>query len=103
MNQLRSGDLLEGIEITDAATEGKAIARYNNLVIFVEGGVPGDVADVLVTRNKKNFAEARIVKMQKASEHRITPVCEPTELSSRGVRPNSPVMRISVRLSSPRW
>lgn len=76
MNKLKIGDLLEGIEITDAASEGKAIARYNNFVIFVEGAVPGDVADVMIYRNKKNFAEARIVNLLKTSEYRVTPVCE---------------------------
>jgi 23S rRNA (uracil1939-C5)-methyltransferase len=76
MNKIRNGDILEGIEITDAASEGKALARHDNLVIFVEGGVPGDIADIQVYRNKKNFAEARVLKIQQASEGRVEPVCE---------------------------
>jgi 23S rRNA (uracil1939-C5)-methyltransferase len=76
MVKIKKGDLLESVEITDAASEGMAIARHEGFVIFVEGGVPGDVADLYVYHNKKNYAEARIVKLLKSSEHRIHPVCE---------------------------
>ncbi len=76
MVKIKRGDTIEGIEITDAASEGMGIARHEGFVIFVEGGVPGDVADIYVYHHKKNFAEARITRILKPSEHRITPVCE---------------------------
>ena len=46
--------LLENITITDVAAEGKAIARVDNLVIFVPYVVPGDVVDLQVKRKKHN-------------------------------------------------
>ncbi|MDE7142758.1 MAG: 23S rRNA (uracil-5-)-methyltransferase RumA, partial [Muribaculaceae bacterium] len=38
--------LLEGVEITGVAAEGNAIARVDDLVVFIPYGAPGDVADV---------------------------------------------------------
>jgi 23S rRNA (uracil1939-C5)-methyltransferase len=42
--------LLEKIEITDLAAEGKALARVDNMVVFVPFVVPGDVVDLQVMR-----------------------------------------------------
>ena len=47
--------LLEGIEITDVAAEGKAMARVDDLVVFVPYVVPGDVVDIQLTRKKHNY------------------------------------------------
>lgn len=63
------------LEITDISSEGKAVGRHEGLVVFVEGAVPGDVADVLVYRKKRNFAEARLSQLIRASERRNTPLC----------------------------
>ena len=46
--------VLEGIEITGIAAEGKAVARVENVVLFVQYAVPGDVVDVRVTRKKQD-------------------------------------------------
>ena len=42
--------LLEKVTITDVAAEGKAIAKVNDLVIFVPYVVPGDVVDLQIKR-----------------------------------------------------
>lgn len=47
------------ITITDIAAEGKAIAKVNDIVVFVPFVVPGDVVDLQVTRKKSHFMEAR--------------------------------------------
>ena len=54
--------LLEKVEITDVAAEGKAIAKVNDLVIFVPYVVPGDVVDLQIKRKKHHYAEAEAVK-----------------------------------------
>ena len=66
---------VENIAITDYAAQGKAIARLDGKVIFTEGAVPGDVVDLLLTKNKKDFAEARVLKLIKPSADRVTPFC----------------------------
>lgn len=68
--------LLENIEITGVAAEGKAIAKVDELVIFVPYVVPGDVVDLQVTRKKNHYAEAKAVKFHQYSPMRITPVCQ---------------------------
>ena len=49
--------LLEKVEITDVAAEGKAIAKVNDLVIFVPYVVPGDVVDLQIKRKKHHYAD----------------------------------------------
>lgn len=66
---------VENIVITDYAAQGKAIARLDGKVIFTEGAVPGDVVDLLLTKNKKDFAEARVLKIITPSADRVTPFC----------------------------
>ncbi len=68
--------LLESILITDVAAEGKAIAKVDDLVIFVPYVVPGDIVDLQVRRKKHRYAEAEAVKFHKHSELRSTPFCE---------------------------
>jgi len=69
--------ILEGISITDFAAEGKCIARHGDVVIFVEGAVaPGDVADLRITKQKKNFWEAQPVRLLELSADRTTPFCQ---------------------------
>ena len=68
--------LLEKVMITDVAAEGKAIARVNDLVVFVPYVVPGDVVDLQVRRKKHNYAEAEAVKFHEYSEKRAVPFCE---------------------------
>ncbi len=67
--------ILENILIADYAAEGKALARVDGKVIFIEGAVPGDTADVLLTKNKKDWAEGRVLKMLKLSAERVQPFC----------------------------
>jgi len=57
--------ILEKITITDIAAEGKAIAKVNDIVVFVPFVVPGDVVDLQVTRKKSSFMEARPIHILK--------------------------------------
>jgi 23S rRNA (uracil1939-C5)-methyltransferase len=68
--------ILKNVQITDIAAEGKAIARVNDVVVFVPFVVPGDVADLQVTRKKSHFMEARPITIHHYSDKRIDPVCE---------------------------
>lgn len=45
-------------------------------VVFVEGVIPGDTAEVRVTKIKKQYAEADLVKIIKPSPSRIAPKCK---------------------------
>ena len=67
--------LLEGITIEAVAAEGKALARVNDLVVFVPFVIPGDVVDLQVTKKKHSYAEAEVVRMITPSKDRIVPFC----------------------------
>jgi 23S rRNA (uracil1939-C5)-methyltransferase len=68
--------ILEEIEITDVAAEGKALAKVNDLVVFVPWVAPGDIVDIQLTRKKNSYAEGRAVKFHKYSAERTEPFCE---------------------------
>lgn len=63
------------IEITSYASEGKALGRYGNIVVFVKGAVPGDVVDVRIFRRKKNYWEGVIKNIHTESSDRTQPFC----------------------------
>jgi 23S rRNA (uracil1939-C5)-methyltransferase len=67
--------LLENLLITEIAAEGKAIARYEGMVVFVTQCVPGDVADVQILRKRKRFMEGYPVKFHSYSVNREEPFC----------------------------
>ncbi|MCB2196631.1 MAG: 23S rRNA (uracil(1939)-C(5))-methyltransferase RlmD [Bacteroidetes bacterium] len=72
----RSLPLIENIEITDVAAEGKAIAKVDNKVIFITQVVPGDIVDIQVTKKRKSFMEAIPVKFHKYSDIRVEAFCK---------------------------
>jgi len=66
---------LQNISIDAAAAEGKAIAKHDGKVIFVPFAAPGDVVDLLVDKQKKSYAEAKITHIHEASAIRTIPQC----------------------------
>lgn len=68
--------VIEGVEITDVAAEGKSIARVDDLVVFIPFGAPGDIADVKLDKKKKSYAEGHITRLVRPSEMRVAPRCE---------------------------
>jgi len=76
MSKIKKNIFVENAEIVDISSEGKSVAKVDGMVIFVDGGVPGDIADVMITRKKNNYAEGHVVTLKKPSENRIEPKCE---------------------------
>ena len=76
MSKIKKNFVIENLEVVDISTEGKAIAKNDGLVVFIEGAVPGDVVDVMVHRKKNSFAEGKVHQMIKLSEHRVKPICK---------------------------
>ena len=67
--------ILENIEVSAYAAEGKSLARHEGKVIFIQGAVPGDVVNLILTKNKKDWAEARVKDFISYSPDRLTPFC----------------------------
>lgn len=68
--------LLENVSIVDVAAEGKAIAKDNDMIIFIPYVAPGDIADIQLTRKKNSFAEGRAITIHTYSSEREQPFCE---------------------------
>jgi len=64
------------VTLDSFAFEGKSIARVDGLVVFVQGGVPGDDVRVRLTKIKKQFLEADVVEVLKKSPLRVEPRCK---------------------------
>lgn len=67
--------LIENATITDAAAEGKCIARVDEKVVFVPFSAPGDIVDIQVTKKRKSYLEGRITKFHNYSTQRTDPRC----------------------------
>ncbi len=68
--------LYTNVEITAIAAEGRAIARVEDLVVFVPFVVPGDIVDIQVTRKKNKYCEGVAVAFHKRSDVRDEPFCK---------------------------
>lgn len=67
--------VFEQVTITDCAAEGKALARVDDMVVFVPFCVPGDVVDLQVRKKKHSYCEAEVIKFHQLSKVRETPMC----------------------------
>ncbi len=66
---------LSELEVTDVALGGKAIARHEGRVVFVDRGLPGDQVTARITRVKRSWAEARLERVVRASAQRVAASC----------------------------
>ncbi len=70
----RKGELLE-VEIDSLAFGGRGVARVGGYVVFVSGGLPGDLVRAEVTKPKSRFAEARAVELLRPGADRVANRC----------------------------
>lgn len=68
--------ILENIQITDCAAEGKSLARVNDMVVFVPFCVPGDIVDLQVRKKRHSYMEAEVIRFVEKSVVREEPFCE---------------------------
>ena len=67
--------ILENVLVEDYAAEGKSIARVDGKVVFIEKAVPGDVVDIKIIKNKKEWSEGFPVQFHSFSADRVIPFC----------------------------
>jgi len=67
--------ILEKVRITDIGSEGNAVARVDNMVVFVPMLVPGDVVDIRITRKRKKYMEGSVIRFHEYSPDRIKAPC----------------------------
>lgn len=69
------GKLIERLEITGIAAEGKSIARVDDKVVFVPFAAPGDVVDVRIKKSRSSYMEGELVRVHTYSPDRTIPFC----------------------------
>lgn len=74
--------LFERVTVIDLAAEGLALAKVrlekendNELIIFIEKCIPGDIVDVQIIKKQRNFMQGYPVKFHKYSDKRIDAKC----------------------------
>lgn len=73
---MKKGDIIEDLVVETMAAEGKCLSRIGGLVIFLDGGAPGDTVDVELTKIKSSFLEGRVKAIKRLSDARATPFCQ---------------------------
>ncbi len=64
------------VAIQDIGVNGEGIGRVNGYTLFIKDAVIGDVVEARVTKAKKNYGYARLMKIITPSEHRVEPACK---------------------------
>ena len=67
--------ILEKILVEDYAAEGKSLAHFEGKVLFIENAVPGDLIDLKIVKNKKDWAEGFAIAFHSYAKQRIIPFC----------------------------
>ena len=67
---------MENLLVTGYAAGGKCLAKHEGKVIFMENAVPGDIVTVRLIKNKKDWAEAQVIRIISFSAERIEPFCK---------------------------
>lgn len=75
MGRKKEMPVLEKVKITDIGSEGNAVARVDNMVVFVPMLVPGDVVDIKVLKKRKKYLEGKVIRFHEYSPDRIKPRC----------------------------
>lgn len=75
MRKQKKSIQLQNVLVQDYAAEGKSLAKVNGKVIFIEHVVPGDVVDIQLIKNKKDWAEAFPLNFVEYSKERVEPFC----------------------------
>lgn len=63
------------VSLLRVAHGGSVVGRLDDKVIFVTGGLPGEVVSVEVTQETKKFSRGRVVEVLEAAPGRVVPPC----------------------------
>jgi 23S rRNA (uracil1939-C5)-methyltransferase len=63
------------VEFTDLLANGQAVGRFDGMVVFVDGPLPGERARVRLTEVKAKYAVGAVLALETASPDRVEPFC----------------------------
>ena len=62
-------------KLIDLTHTGEGVARIDNMIVFVDGGLPGDVAEIKISQLKKTYALGQLNQIISPSKDRIEAPC----------------------------
>lgn len=65
----------EDILIIDYDHQGRGMARIDNKIVFIPNTIIGEIVDIKIIKEKKNYIEAQVVNYKKKSPNRIDGIC----------------------------
>lgn len=72
------------LKVDGLAFGGKGFTKYNNFIIFIDRGIPGQKVRVRIHKKKEKYAEAKILDVLEESPWAVPPACEHFGLNSCG-------------------
>ncbi len=72
----KKNTVIEKLLLEDFAAEGRSLGHWSGKVVFVERTMPGDVADIFLFKNKRDWAEGYPLKIHEYSPRRVEPFCQ---------------------------
>lgn len=63
------------LELENLSHDGRGVGRWQGKTVFVTGGLKGESVKAQVLSDHKTHAEARLLEINQASEHRVEPFC----------------------------
>ena len=77
MGRRNKNKVFEAVEVTGAGAKGKGIGKSpDGRVIFIDNVVPGDIADIKTTKQRKSYYQGTAIQFQQFSDKRVEPVCQ---------------------------
>ena len=67
---------IENLEIVGISSDGRSVGRKDGIVVFVQGGAPGDIVDVDIIGKEKKLLVGRITRFHQQSADRQEPFCQ---------------------------
>jgi 23S rRNA (uracil1939-C5)-methyltransferase len=74
MTDIRKGTEVD-LQVEKLAFGGKALARVDGLVVFIDHALPGQRVRVMITKKKRQYAEGYVKECLSQSPHYVEPVC----------------------------
>ena len=71
---MKKNDLFT-VKIEDMGMEGEGIGKWQDMTFFIKDAVVGDVLEAAVTKLKKHYGYARVVRILEPSPFRVEPRC----------------------------
>lgn len=73
---MRVVEVVENIHVLDLSHDGRGIAKIDGKVTFIDGALPDEIVNIQYIKRKKDFDEAKVKEIIKASSERVEPKCK---------------------------